>query len=120
MTEFGKVADNLEAVVEHIRRRFRPAKVILFGSYASDRARPESDVDLLVITPEPPGWREGHRFGMELESRFRLRLHVLFMREEEFEETRDIVGGLAFPAWHAGKVLYEKEDSGSPGTGRRG
>jgi predicted nucleotidyltransferase len=109
MTEPREIADDLEAVVEQIRGRFRPAKVILFGSYAADRARPESDVDLLVITPEAPGWREGHRFGMELESRFRLRLHILFMREEEFEETRDVVGGLAFPASRAGKVLYEQK-----------
>jgi len=109
MNEFREIADNLEAVVEQIRGCFRPAKVILFGSYASGQARPDSDVDLLVITPEPPGWREGHRFGMELESRFRLRLHVLFMREEEFEETKDIVGGLAFPASRAGKVLYEQK-----------
>ena len=104
-----QIADNLEAVVEQIRGRFRPAKVILFGSYASDRARPESDVDLLVVTPEPPGWREGHRFGMELETKYRLRLHIQFMPEEEFEETRDIVGGLAFPASRAGRVLYEQK-----------
>ena len=108
MTEYGEIADNLKAVVEQIRGRFRPAKVILFGSYASDRARPESDVDLLVIAPEPPGWREAHRFSIELESRFRLRLHIQFMREEEFQETKDIVGGLAFPASRAGKVLYEQ------------
>ena len=31
------------------------------------------------------------------------------MRQEEFEETRDIVGGLAFPASRAGKVLYEQK-----------
>jgi predicted nucleotidyltransferase len=111
MSELREIADDLEAVVEQIRGSFRPAKVILFRWYASDRARPESDVDLLVITSEPPGWREGHRFAMELESRFRLRLHIQFMREEEFEETRDVVGGLAFPASRAGKVLYDQHSS---------
>ncbi len=109
MAEVREIADNLEAVVEQIIGRFRPAKVILFGSYASGQPGPDSDVDLLVVTPAPPNWREAHRFGMELESRFGLRLHLQFMREEEFEETRNVVGGLAFPASRTGKMLYEQK-----------
>jgi predicted nucleotidyltransferase len=104
-----EIAENLDAVVEQIRSRFQPAKVILFGSYASGQPNADSDVDLLVVTPAPPNWREAHRFGMELESRFGLRLHLQFMREEEFEETRDVVGGLAFPASRTGKMLYEQK-----------
>jgi predicted nucleotidyltransferase len=105
----GKIAGNLDAVVEEIRERLRPTKVILYGSHASGHASPESDVDLLVVMPEAPGWREAHRFRMELESTFRLRLHVLFMHEKEFQETKDVVGGLAFPASRAGITLYEQK-----------
>ncbi|RKY69990.1 MAG: nucleotidyltransferase domain-containing protein, partial [Candidatus Latescibacterota bacterium] len=34
-------------------------------------------------------------------------LQIFFMSSEEFEETKDVVGGLAYPAHHWGMVLYE-------------
>ncbi len=36
--------------VRQIAEQFKPQKIILFGSYARGKPRPESDVDLLVIT----------------------------------------------------------------------
>ena len=37
--------------VQQIAERFRPEKIILFGSYALGTATPDTDVDLLVIMP---------------------------------------------------------------------
>ena len=101
------VTEKLKGVTGDIRRRFNPVRIILFGSYASGKTRPESDVDLLVVAPVRPNWREAQSFGMELRRNFGLELHLLFMGETEFEETRDVVGGLAFPASRSGKILYE-------------
>ncbi|MCI0695285.1 nucleotidyltransferase domain-containing protein [candidate division KSB1 bacterium] len=39
----------IRAVVKQIAEKFRPEKIILFGSYAYGKPRPESDVDLLVV-----------------------------------------------------------------------
>ena len=36
-------------VVRQIAEKFHPQKIILFGSYARGKPRPESDVDLLVV-----------------------------------------------------------------------
>lgn len=46
----------IQAVVKQIAEKFQPEKIILFGSYAYGRPRPESDVDLLVVmnTPRRP------------------------------------------------------------------
>ncbi|OHB76438.1 MAG: hypothetical protein A2Z34_05985 [Planctomycetes bacterium RBG_16_59_8] len=46
----------VRAIAEKIRERFRPQKVILFGSTATGNASDESDIDLLVImeTQLPP------------------------------------------------------------------
>jgi predicted nucleotidyltransferase len=41
----------IQEVVEQIKSKFRPKKIILFGSYAYGTPRPESDVDLLVVMP---------------------------------------------------------------------
>ena len=34
---------------ERIAREFQPERIILFGSYAYGKPRPDSDVDLLVV-----------------------------------------------------------------------
>ena len=43
--------DQIQAFVDQVVRRFHPAQVILFGSYAYGRPTEGSDVDLLVILP---------------------------------------------------------------------
>ena len=97
---------NVETIVRQIVQRFHPCQVLLFGSYASGKPTPDSDVDVLIVVPHPPGTREAHDFSSGLQARFPLKLQLLFMSEQEFEETRDVIGGIAYPASHAGKVLY--------------
>ena len=41
----------IKAYCHVLAREFRPRKVILFGSYATGCARPDSDVDLVVVMP---------------------------------------------------------------------
>jgi predicted nucleotidyltransferase len=38
---------------DEVARRFKPERIILFGSYAYGKPTPDSDVDLLVIMPQP-------------------------------------------------------------------
>ena len=42
---------SIAALSAEIVRACRPERIILFGSYAYGRPRPDSDVDLLVILP---------------------------------------------------------------------
>jgi predicted nucleotidyltransferase len=46
-------AQAIDDVVRQIVGKFKPQKIILFGSYARRQPRPESDVDLLVIMDTP-------------------------------------------------------------------
>ena len=39
----------IDQVVQQIVEKFKPQKIILFGSYARGNPRPESDLDLLVV-----------------------------------------------------------------------
>jgi len=39
----------IDDVVKQIAEKFKPNKIILFGSYAYGKPKPESDVDLLVV-----------------------------------------------------------------------
>ncbi len=48
----GKVdIAEIQRFAAEIGREFGPEQVILFGSYAKGTARPDSDVDLLVVMP---------------------------------------------------------------------
>ncbi len=85
-------------------------KIILFGSRARGDARPDSDFDLLVVvtgsTPE-----ETASYRASLFRAFRgsgVVVEPWVMAEEEFEETKSVIGGLAYPASKEGVVLYEK------------
>jgi predicted nucleotidyltransferase len=43
----------IQELVKRIAEGFQPQRIILFGSYASDTPRPESDVDLLIVMDTP-------------------------------------------------------------------
>jgi predicted nucleotidyltransferase len=43
----------IRAVAKQIADKFGPDQIILFGSYAYGKPRPESDVDLLVVMETP-------------------------------------------------------------------
>jgi uncharacterized protein len=44
-------AGQIETYCRVVAREFRPRKIILFGSYATGSATPDSDVDLVVCLP---------------------------------------------------------------------
>src|SRR5687768_11158115 len=43
----------IDQVVKQIVEKYKPQKIILFGSYARGNPRPESDVDMLVVMDTP-------------------------------------------------------------------
>jgi len=99
---------DIQKLADQIVERFKPCRVILFGSYASGTPTADSDVDLLVVMADPPGWREASRIKSECQAQHPVRLQILFMETQQFEETRNVIGGIAYPASHGGKFLYEQ------------
>ena len=97
----------LQELVQHIVQRLHPHKVLLFGSHAYGQPHEGSDVDLLVVVPNPPPRRERWKVASEFRPYSARPLQLVFISHEEFEETKDIVGGIAYPAAHWGKPLYE-------------
>jgi len=82
-------------------------KVILFGSRAQGTAQADSDYDVLVVEKDPVAKRdEMHRLRREM-CALPYGLDLCVIGEQEFEETKDIIGGLAYPANKYGQVLYE-------------
>jgi predicted nucleotidyltransferase len=99
--------DLLKKVVERILSIAEPDRIILFGSAASGSMSRDSDLDLLVIEP---------RFKDQRKESIRLRealrdidtpIDIFAMTSERFEETKGVIGGLAYPANKYGRVIYE-------------
>lgn len=100
---------DIQTVVRKIVERFHPQRVILFGSYAYGAPHEGSDLDFLVVLSPPPSRKETWDAIYELRHLFSLPIQIVFMSLEEFEETKEVVGGLAYPAHQWGKVLYEAD-----------
>jgi predicted nucleotidyltransferase len=67
----------IDQVVQQIVEKFKPQKIILFGSYARGNPRPESDVDLLVVMDTPiKEVQQAIRICQQIEYRFGLDLIV--------------------------------------------
>ncbi|MCX7855269.1 MAG: nucleotidyltransferase domain-containing protein [Anaerolineae bacterium] len=104
----------IRAVARQIAERFRPEKIILFGSYAAGTPGPDSDVDLLVVMETPLSPRQqaveivraiDYHFGLDLIVRTpaqmaeRLALGDFFLQE----------------VIETGRVLYARSDEGMGG-----
>jgi predicted nucleotidyltransferase len=98
----------LKEVVERIMDALAPEQVILFGSYAERRATADSDLDLLVVTERPLDREERLARTQGLFRDMPLPVQVITISRQEFEETRDVIGGIAYPAAKYGRVIYEK------------
>jgi predicted nucleotidyltransferase len=100
-----------QEVTQRILRRLgsRVRKIILFGSRARGDARPDSDFDLLVVLSEVTP-RQIRPLRLSLYDALRgmgVNAEPWVMSEEEFEETKSVIGGLAYPAATEGVLLYE-------------
>lgn len=86
----------IHQVSDEIARRFRPERIILFGSYAYGTPTEDSDVDLLVVLPfEGRTAKQAHAirsavyagFAMDLipitpdRLKYRLEIEDFFLRE---------------------------------------
>jgi predicted nucleotidyltransferase len=99
-----------------VAERFRPDKIILFGSYAYGTPHADSDVDILVVMPCRNELDQACRISIAIDPPFPLDIIVrtpkkLAWRLKEGDWfLREIVA--------QGKVLYEKVDGGVGEKGR--
>jgi len=96
----------LGEMVQRIRAAGNPLKIVLFGSRARGEARPDSDIDLLVICPV-----KKQRIKMMVEMNRTLReldqaFDILVLSARGYERDRQIPGTLARYVSKEGKILY--------------
>ncbi len=98
----------IDEIVKRILDVAEPQRVILFGSAATGQMTKDSDIDLLVLESAPDDTRmESVRIGQAVRG-LGYPFDIIVMTVERFEESKDIIGGIAYPANKYGKVIYDK------------
>jgi predicted nucleotidyltransferase len=97
----------IRKVVERILSVSSPDRIILFGSAATGVMSADSDIDLLVIQRNLGNQREENIRLRSALGKLGVPVDVFAMTPERFAETKEIIGGLAYPANKYGKVIYE-------------
>ena len=97
----------LQQIVAKIVQLANPDRVILFGSAATGDMTADSDIDLLVVESRVSNTRqESIRLRAALED-VPLPIDVIVMSRQWFDDTKNVIGGIAYPAHKYGRVLYE-------------
>ncbi len=97
----------IEEIVRRILRITSPDRIIMFGSAVTGEMTKDSDIDLLVLESSPGDIRKKIvRLGDVLRG-LGFPMDVIVMSVDRFEESKEVIGGIANPAHKQGKVIYE-------------
>lgn len=97
----------IPVVVERLVQQFQPLKIILFGSQARGDARPDSDVDLLVVLPQVENKHEAHVAMLRALGDLSVPVDIVITTPDELARRGHIVGTIFRPALREGRVVYE-------------
>ena len=96
----------INEIVNRVRAVVQAERVILFGSAVSGEMTGDSDIDILVLESTRGSTREK---SVSLNRALRglgYPFDIIVMATERFEESKDVIGGIAYPANKYGKVIY--------------
>jgi predicted nucleotidyltransferase len=97
----------IEFIKEKLTEKFKPEKVILFGSQARMDSDKNSDVDLLVIT-NPNGNRRKLMVEMDRALKgLNYARDIVILSSIEFEKDKLIAGTIARYAFKEGRIIYD-------------
>lgn len=98
----------MESMVRRIVRDFDPLQVLLFGSRARGTARPDSDIDLIVVFAAVSN---ADRMTVAIRKCLREAAYskdVIVTTPEDIERRRRLLGDVLHYAMPEARVLYER------------
>ena len=109
--EHPQIDDALISKIVHtIVDAFNPRRIILFGSHAEGKARPDSDLDLFIemetnLHPAERRTRVRRLFWPQT-----CAMDILVYTPQEVAERRDVLGTLVYSVERRGRTLYERPE----------
>ena len=102
------IEKNIREMVNRIVRKFRPERIILFGSRARGQGSPDSDVDLLVVMRVKGSKRQARLDIRRALHDIRVPKDIIVTAPDEYEWRKEIVGTIERPAAQEGQILYAR------------
>ena len=96
----------LPLIKRRIVRRFRPDRIVLFGSQVRGDARLDSDADLLVVIPGNAHRRHTEAAIYGALAGIPLGTDVVVVHPEDITRGADLVGTVLGPALREGRTVY--------------
>lgn len=100
-----------ESLIQEIVRRIltviEPDRIVIFGSAVAGEMTRDSDIDILVVDRDPADFRKKSVRIRETLCGLGHPFDVIVISSEWFEESKGVIGGIAYPADKYGKVVYE-------------
>ena len=112
MTKGLRTLLNLEKLVDFIASEYNPEKIILFGSYGTQRSNETSDIDLLIIKKTNKRFVDRVVELMQLirsQFGFEYPVEPLVYTPNEFRRAKKLNSLFIRTVLLKGVVLYEKE-----------
>ena len=97
----------IDKIVRRVTSVARAERIILFGSAATGQMTRDSDIDLLVVQADPGDRRKQSVRIDETLSGLGYPFDVIVISSDWFEASKNVIGGIAYPANKYGKVIYE-------------
>ena len=104
--EIAEITAEIESIVGQIIRKYRPKKVILFGSAGREEYGEANDLDLLIIKDDVPLYGLERMRELEELIERNIAVDMLVYRSEEFEERIKLGDPFIKAILREGRVLY--------------
>ena len=102
MLDKGTVISTVEQYADAVKKELSPFAVVLFGSYAKDKAHEDSDIDVAVVFNGFTGdWLKTSS------SLWRLRRGISFDIEPHLLDTKQDKSGFVQHVFKTGQVIYQ-------------
>jgi predicted nucleotidyltransferase len=103
-----EVRDLLPTIRRRLVSRFRPERIIVFGSHARGDATEASDLDLLVVVPEDTDIKSATRDMYEVLDDLPIAKDIVVATLADLERFGNLVGTILQPALREGVTIYER------------
>src|SRR5487761_2024471 len=103
-----EVRDLLPTIRRRLVSRFRPERIIVFGSQARGDAKQGSDLDLLVVVSDAIDIRSATRDMYEVLGDLPIATDIVVATEADIERFGTLVGTILLPALSEGIIIYER------------
>jgi len=110
MVDKRKIRRLINKLVEGIRIKYKPEKIILFGSYVYGKPSRNSDIDFLIVknTSKRPLDRRVEVRKIIYDQKRRVPVSPLVFTEKEIEECLAVNDYFIEEIIRKGKILYER------------